>query len=93
MSAFDNTIKITLINNNLFEIGVIVKLNFLKVKSLISSMENSGNQQMKVGSLEDEAKKRKERLANLKKTLENKDESKNQEVCVVKTLPKYVKLL
>jgi len=93
VSAFDNTIKITLINNNLFEIGVIVKLNFLKVKSLISSMENSGNQQMKVGSLEDEAKKRKERLANLKKTLENKDESKNQEVCVVKTLPKYVKLL
>jgi len=54
-------------------------------------MENSENQSVNVGSLEDEAKKRKERLANLKKSLENKNESKNNEDGMEKTLPKYVK--
>lgn len=54
-------------------------------------MENSENQSVNVGSLEDEAKKRKERLANLKKSLENKIESKNNKDGMEKTLPKYVK--
>jgi len=90
--AFDNTFNIRIISNNLFKIGLIVKLNFLEVNSLILSMENSGNQPIRVGSLEDEAKKRKERLSSLKKTLENKAKSKNHEVCIEKTLPKYVKL-
>ncbi|XP_025194357.1 coiled-coil domain-containing protein 12 [Melanaphis sacchari] len=51
-------------------------------------MENSENQSIKVGSLEEEAKKRKERLANLKKSLENKNESKNNDDSVEKSLPK-----
>lgn len=54
-------------------------------------MDNSGNEPIKIGSLEDEAKKRKERLASLKKSLENKNESKNCEDSVERTLPKYVK--
>lgn len=53
-------------------------------------MENSENQSLKVGSLEDEARKRKERLANLKKTLENKNELNNHENSGEKTLPKYI---
>jgi len=53
-------------------------------------MENSENQSIKVGSLEEEARKRKERLANLKKSLENKNESKKNEDSVEKSLPKYV---
>jgi len=53
-------------------------------------MENSENQCIKVGSLEEEARKRKERLANLKKSLENKNDMKNNEDCVQKPLPKYV---
>lgn len=53
-------------------------------------MDNSENQSIKVGSLEEEARKRKERLANLKKSLENKNESKNSEDNVDKLLPKYV---
>jgi len=53
-------------------------------------MENSENQSIKVGSLEEEARKRKERLANLKKSLENKNEPKNNENNVEKLLPKYL---
>lgn len=53
-------------------------------------MENLENQSIKVGSLEEEARKRKERLANLKKSLENKNESKNNEDNVDKLLPKYI---
>lgn len=56
-------------------------------------MENLENQSIKVGSLEEEARKRKERLANLKKSLENKNESKNSEDNVDKLLPKYVILI
>lgn len=52
-------------------------------------MENSENQSIKVGSLEEEARKRKERLANLKKSLENKNEAKTNEDSVEKPLPKY----
>jgi len=48
-------------------------------------MEASENH---VGSLEDEAHKRKERLANLKKSLENKNERKNNEDGIEKPLPK-----
>lgn len=51
-------------------------------------MENLENQSIRVGSLEEEARKRKERLANLKKSLENKNESKNSEENVDKLLPK-----
>ncbi|KAL5244975.1 hypothetical protein ACI65C_012385 [Semiaphis heraclei] len=51
-------------------------------------MENSENQSIKVGSLEEEARKRKERLANLKKSLENKNEAKTNEDSVEKPLPK-----
>lgn len=53
-------------------------------------MEKSENISSKVGSLEDEARKRKERLANLKKSLSNKDESKNTEETTEKALPKYI---
>jgi len=53
-------------------------------------MENSENQSIRVGLLEEEARKRKERLANLKKSLENKNEPKNNEEIVEKPLPKYV---
>lgn len=53
-------------------------------------MENSENQSIRVGLLEEEARKRKERLANLKKSLENKNEQKNNEDIVEKPLPKYV---
>lgn len=52
-------------------------------------MENSENQSIKVGLLEEEARKRKERLANLKKSLENKNDQKNNEDSVEKPLPKY----
>lgn len=55
-------------------------------------MDNSENQSNKVGSLEEEARKRKERLANLKKTLEIKNESKNSGDSVEKSLPKYVQI-
>ncbi|XP_022177949.1 coiled-coil domain-containing protein 12 [Myzus persicae] len=51
-------------------------------------MENSENQSIKVGLLEEEARKRKERLANLKKSLENKNNQKNNEDSVEKPLPK-----
>lgn len=51
-------------------------------------MENSENQSIKVGLLEEEARKRKERLANLKKSLENKNDQKNNEDSVEKPLPK-----
>ncbi|KAL4122713.1 hypothetical protein QTP88_014996 [Uroleucon formosanum] len=51
-------------------------------------MENSENQSIKIGLLEEEARKRKERLANLKKSLENKNEPKNKEDSVEKPLPK-----
>ncbi|XP_050432415.1 coiled-coil domain-containing protein 12 [Adelges cooleyi] len=51
-------------------------------------MENPENSTSKVGSLEDEARKRKERLANLKKNLTNKNESKNAEEIVDKPLPR-----
>lgn len=50
-------------------------------------MEESENH---VGNLEEEAKKRKERLAKLKKSLGNKNESKNVD-SVEKPLPKYAK--
>lgn len=53
-------------------------------------MENLENPSKKVGSLEEEARKRKERLSNLKKSLENKNESKNNEDNVDKLLPKYI---
>lgn len=53
-------------------------------------MEDVENQSIKVGSLEDEARKRKERLANLKKSLENKNESQNYENNGQTLLPKYV---
>lgn len=53
-------------------------------------MENSENQSIKIGLLEEEARKRKERLANLKKSLENKNEPKNKEDSVEKPLPKYI---
>jgi len=53
-------------------------------------MENSEHQSIKVGLLEEEARKRKERLANLKKSLENKNEQKNNEDSVEKPLPKCV---
>jgi len=52
-------------------------------------MENSESQSIKVGLLEEEARKRKERLANLKKSLENKNEAKTNEDSVEKPLPKY----
>lgn len=52
-------------------------------------MENSENPSPKVGLLEEEARKRKERLASLKKTLEIKNESKNNDVNVEKSLPRY----
>jgi len=52
-------------------------------------MENSESQSIKVGLLEEEARKRKERLANLKKSLENKNEPKTNEDSVEKPLPKY----
>lgn len=52
-------------------------------------MENVENQSIKIGSLEEEARKRKARLAYLKKSLENKNESKNSEDNVDKLLPKY----
>lgn len=50
-------------------------------------MEESENH---VGNLEEEARKRKERLANLKKSLGNKNESKDIDP-VEKPLPKYAK--
>lgn len=53
-------------------------------------MENSENQSIKVGSLEEEAKKRKERLASLKKSLENKNDANIIDDTVEKPLPKYV---
>lgn len=53
-------------------------------------MENSENPSPKVGLLEEEARKRKERLASLKKSLENKNESKSNDDNVEKSLPKYV---
>lgn len=53
-------------------------------------MENPEKQSNKVGSLEEEARKRKERLANLKKSLENKNDPKNSEDSVEKPLPKCV---
>lgn len=51
-------------------------------------MEHSENH---VGNLEEEAKKRKERLANLKKSLGNKNDAKNNVDHAEKPLPKYVK--
>ncbi|XP_050537725.1 coiled-coil domain-containing protein 12 [Daktulosphaira vitifoliae] len=51
-------------------------------------MENSGIISSNVGSLEDEARKRKERLANLKKSLSNKNESTKSEERIEKSLPK-----
>lgn len=53
-------------------------------------MESNENQVIKVGSLLDEAQKRKERLKNLKRPLENKNESKSDEDSITKSLPKYV---
>lgn len=53
-------------------------------------MENTEIQSNKIGSLEEEARKRKERLANLKKSLEDKNETKNNGNSVVKPLPKYI---
>lgn len=53
-------------------------------------MENSENQSTNVGLLEEEARKRKERLAKLKKSLESKNESKNIDDNIEKALPKYV---
>lgn len=56
-------------------------------------MENTENQSNKVGLLEEEARKRKERLANFKKTLENKNESENSVENIEKPLPKYLMIL
>lgn len=52
-------------------------------------MESNEDEVIKVGSLLDEAQKRKERLKNLKRPLESKNESKTDED-VIKSLPKYV---
>lgn len=52
-------------------------------------MENSENQSIKVGSLEEEAKKRKERLASLKKSLEIKNDPIINDESIEKPLPKY----
>ncbi|VVC43390.1 Hypothetical protein CINCED_3A020011 [Cinara cedri] len=51
-------------------------------------MEKEESQPNKIGSLEEEAKKRKERLLNLKKSLEDKNETQNNENDSEKPLPK-----
>lgn len=56
-------------------------------------MENSENQSFKVGSLEEEAKKRKERLASLKKSLEIKNDANVINDTIEKPLPKYIPTL
>jgi hypothetical protein len=56
-------------------------------------MDNSENQFIKVGSLEEEAKKRKERLASLKKSLEIKNDANFTNDTIEKPLPKYVPTL
>lgn len=52
-----------------------------------------GDSENHVSLLEEEAKKRKERLENLKKSLGNKNESKDNIDAVEKSLPKYIQLL
>lgn len=53
-------------------------------------MENTESQPNKIGSLEEEARKRKERLANFKKSLKEKNETSNNDSSLEKSLPKYV---
>lgn len=52
-----------------------------------------GDSENHVSLLEEEAKKRKERLANLKKSLGNKNELKDNIDPVEKPLPKYIQWL
>lgn len=61
---------------------------FYKLK--VHFEKQMGDSESHVSLLEEEAKKRKERLANLKKSLGNKNESKDNVDPVEKSLPKYI---